>query len=356
MSFACQKTDEKTNGRVFPKDTWQPVAHPEQHGITPAFRADLDATLEALPTTSFIAVSGGETLYTYGDVSEVSYLASTRKSILSMLMGNAVCDGRIDLDLTIGDLGIEEEVGLLPIEKSAKLRDLLISSSGVYHPAGSPGGDMKDVPARGSKTPGEYFHYNNWDFNVLGAAFEKLTGRSVFAALEEDLALPLRFQDFDRNRQRMLGYNGQSRYLAYHLFLSGRDMARIGLLMARGGTWGDRQIVPAEWVAESTQIRVPAHAMNGSRKQRVAGYSYLWWIPVVTPETPEWQGAFVAAGHFGQFILGLPMLDMVVVNRRAISDEMAIARNNGTFTDEPATVKMEQFLAVADKFIAARRR
>jgi CubicO group peptidase (beta-lactamase class C family) len=354
MSVTSLTPHAKSTPHVIPGAQWQPVAQPEAQGMTPALKVEVDAALDALPTTSFIAVSGGEVLYTYGDVSEVSYLASTRKSILSMLMGNAVAAGKIDLDLTMQDLGIEEADGLLPIEKTARLRDLLISSSGVYHPAGSPGGDMKDVPARGSKVPGTHFHYNNWDFNVLGAAFEQLTGRSVFQALEEDLAQPLQFQDFDPARQRMLGYNGQSRYLAYHLFLSGRDMARIALAMTRKGAWGDKQIVPADWVAESTRIRVPAEAMHGSRKARVAGYSYLWWIPVVTPQTPEWQGAFVAAGHFGQFILGLPALDMVFVNRRAIPDELAIARNDGSFTEEPATVTMETFLAVADKFIAAR--
>lgn len=353
MFSACLNAADPKKA-VIPGADWQQVADPEALGLDAGLRAEADAALDALPTTSFMAVSGGEVLYSYGDVSEVSYMASTRKSILSMLMGKPVCEGKIDLDLTMADLGIDEADGLLPIEKTARLRDLLISSSGVYHPAGSPGGDMKDVPARGSKTPGQYFHYNNWDFNVLGAAFEQLTGRSVFQALDEDLAQPLQFQDFDRNRQRMLGYNGQSRYLAYHLFLSGRDMARIALTMTRQGAWGAQQIVPAEWVAESTKIRVPAEAMNGSRKPCVAGYSYLWWIPVVTPETPEWQGAFVAAGHFGQFMLGMPAIDMVFVNRRAIPDEMAIARNNGSFTDEPPTVTMEQFLSVARKFVTAR--
>ena len=42
---------------------------------------------------------------------------------------------------TMGELGIDEDDGLMPVEKTAKIRDLLISSSGVYHPAGSPGSD-----------------------------------------------------------------------------------------------------------------------------------------------------------------------------------------------------------------------
>ncbi len=162
----------------------------------PKFERKVDAMLDALPTTSFMAVVGGKALYTYGDVSEVSYLASTRKSILSMLFGKAVAEGKINLDLTMADLHIDEDHGLLPIEKTATLRHLLISSSGVYHQPGSPGSNTKNIPARGSKKPGDYFHYNNWDFNVLGAAFEQLTGRSVFKAFEEDFAGPMRPSGF----------------------------------------------------------------------------------------------------------------------------------------------------------------
>ncbi|NGO66674.1 serine hydrolase [Rhizobium daejeonense] len=341
-------------GQTFPAEAWKQVDNPQEHGLSAEIRAKVDAALEALPTTSFTAVAGGEILYSYGDISEVSYLASTRKSILSMLMGKAVAEGKIDLDLTMADLGIDEDHGLLPIEKTATLRDLLISSSGVYHQPGSPGSNTKNIPERGSKTPGAYFHYNNWDFNVLGAAFEQLTGRSVFKAFEEDFAVPMQMQDFDPARQRMMGYDGASRYLAYHFFLSGRDMARLGLAMVRNGRWDKSQVVPADWVEESTKIRVSADKMNESKKSRIAGYSYLWWIPVVRDETPEWRGACIAAGHFGQFILCLPALDMVFVNRRAIPDDLAIARNDGSFKEELPAVTMEDFLAVTDHFIRAK--
>jgi CubicO group peptidase (beta-lactamase class C family) len=343
-------------GETFPSVQWDRVESPELYGLTEDVRAVIDGNLHALPTTSFMAVANGKLLYSYGDIAEPSYLASTRKSILSMLYGKPVEDGTINLDLTMADLGIDEDHGLLPSEKTATLRHLLISSSGVYHPPGSPGSNTKNIPERGSKTPGSYFHYNNWDFNVLGAAFEQLTGRSVFQAFEEDFAGPMQMQDFDPARQRMLGYEGQSRYLAYHFFLSARDMARLGLAMVRDGRWGMKQVVPSDWVTESTRIHVPADRMNESTKSRIGGYSYLWWIPTVTPDNPEWEGAFVAAGHFGQFILGMPALDMVFVNRRAISDDLAIARNNGSFKEELPAVTMEDFLGVVDHFVTARRR
>ena len=317
-------------------------------GFRPTGLEAAEAKLVTMPTTALMVVTSGRLAYRYGDIAQVSYLASARKSILSMLYGKYVANGTINLDATMGDLGIDEDDGLLPIEKTARVRDLLIASSGVYHAAGSPG-DSPDKPERGGKQPGSYFLYNNWDFNVLGAVFEKQTGKSVFNALAEDLAKPLALQDFDPKRQRMMGYQNQSRYLAYHLFLSARDMARLGLVMARGGRWNGQQIVPADWVKESTRQHVPASATGRGE----LGYGYLWWIPA-TRTGPEWAGAFMASGQFGQYILALPAIDTVIVHRRAVTDEFAIARNLGKTQFTPQPVTASEFLKVADVIVAAR--
>jgi CubicO group peptidase (beta-lactamase class C family) len=291
--------------------------------------------------------------YSYGDTSQVSYLASARKSILSMLYGRHVVNGTINLDRTLGELGLDEDSGLIPIEKSARVRDLLTASSGVYHPAGSPGGDESNVPPRGSQQPGKYFLYNNWDFNAAGAIFEKATGTKIFEALETDLAGPLQMQDFQRSRQRMMGYQNQSRYLAYHMFLSGRDMARLGLVMVRGGRWNGTEIVPANWVRESTREHWKSSELHGPFKDGPSGYGYLWWTPT-SRTAPEWKGAFLASGNFGQYILALPALDVVIVHRRAVPDEFAIARNLGRTNVEPPRMSVSDFLKVADVFVSAR--
>ncbi|MFI5033611.1 MAG: serine hydrolase domain-containing protein, partial [Reyranellales bacterium] len=278
-----------------------------------------------------------------------SSLPAARTPIPSILDGNYALHPTLGLDKTLAALGIDEVDGLLPIEKTAKVRDLLIASSGVYHPAGSPGDDPNSPP-RGSKQPGTFFHYNNWDFNVLGAIFEKTTGKTVFAALDEELAKPLQLQDFDLSRQRMMGFENRSRFLAYHLFLSARDMARIGLVMLRGGEWNGRQVVPAAWVKESTKERVPGSAVGRGGEM---GYGYLWWIPE-TRQSPAWAGAFMANGQFGQFILVLPAIDTVIVHRRAVADEYAVLRNLGKTKFEPTRVLGPDFLKLADKVVAAK--
>ncbi|MBV8392989.1 MAG: serine hydrolase [Alphaproteobacteria bacterium] len=335
-------------GQTVPGAAWETIA-PKAAGFDPAGFEALELELVTLPTTAFMVVSRGRVVYSYGDTAQVCYLASARKSILSMLYGKYVEKGSINLDRTMGELGIDEPDGLLPIEKTAKIRDLLIASSGVYHAAGSPGDDPNKIE-RGSKTPGTFFHYNNWDFNVLGAIFEKLTGKTVFAAMEQDLAKPLQFQDFDPKRQRMMGFENQSRYLAYHTFLSARDMARLGVVMANGGKWKDKQVVPAGWVQESTTEHVPADKVG---RGGGLGYGYLWWIPETRTSAP-WAGAYMASGQFGQFILVLPAIDTVIVHRRAVSDEYAVLRNLGKTTFEPTRVQAPDFLKLADKVVAAK--
>lgn len=349
LGLAARSAFAEDKKATVPGADWERFASPRDAGFNPQPIAAMEAELYALPTTALMIVTAGKIVYSYGDIGQACYLASARKSVLSMLYGKYVGNGTINLDRTMGELGIDEPDGLLPIEKSARIRDLLIASSGVYHPAGSPGDDP-NTPPRGSKQPGTFFHYNNWDFNVLGAVFEKLTGKTVFAALDEELARPLQFQDFQLSRQRMMGFENQSRFLAYHLFLSARDMARLGLVMARDGAWNGRPIVPATWVKESTKERVPAASVG---RGGGLGYAYLWWLPEAHT-APQWSGAFMASGQFGQFVLVLPAIDTVIVHRRAVTDEYAIARNLGKTKFEPTRVLAPDFLKIADQIVAAR--
>ena len=154
---------------------WERWAKPQDAG----FKNDLQQVIDTLfnkTTTSFMVVRGGKIALSYGNLEQVSYLASARKSVMSMLYGKYVANGTIKLNTTMAELGVDDLVGLTPQEKSATVQHILMSSSGVYTPQGSPGGDQ-DTPPRGTYKPGEHFHYNNWDFNVAGFVFEKLTGK-----------------------------------------------------------------------------------------------------------------------------------------------------------------------------------
>lgn len=303
-------------------------------------------------TSSLLVLQDGRTVVELGDTTRASYVASVRKSLLSILYGIQVDAGTVSLDDTLGALGIDDTGGLLPLEKTARLRDLLTSRSGVYHPPSSPGSDEDAFPPRGTKAPGQFFVYNNWDFNAAGAIFEKASGLTVFDAFEKYLAGPLGFDDYDPTRQRMLGNAQKSVFPAYHFFLSARDLAKIGLLMAAGGQWEGRQLVPREWARDSVATQVRRADMAPATGFGTCDYAYLWWLP--REPGPQWEGSFLAAGNYGQFLLVLPAIRSVIVHRRFVSDSFAIARNTrpAGSTASPAPVTHAEFMDLARALVA----
>ncbi len=75
------------------------------------------------------------------------------------------------------------------VEKElANFEQLIFSRSGIYIPYGNTERDAT-APKRGSEYPGTHFFHNNWDFDALGTAFEKLTHKNIFDALRDDLAV-----------------------------------------------------------------------------------------------------------------------------------------------------------------------
>jgi CubicO group peptidase (beta-lactamase class C family) len=103
-------------------------------------------------------------------------------------------------------------------------------------------------------------------------------------------------------------------------------------------------------VKESTQPHVPASAVGRGAE---LAYGYLWWVPV-TRTTPDWAGSFMMSGNFGQHVLVLPAIDTVIVHRRAVTDDYAIARNLGKTKYESVRVTASDFLKLADMIVAAR--
>lgn len=274
------------------------------------------ALADSLATTSTMIVHRGRVAVQYGDLAEAGYIASARKSVVAMLFGPYVEDGTVRLDDDLAALGIDDVGGLLTRERTATLRNLLAARSGVYHPAANGGDDTEFAPARGSKSPGAYFLYNNWDFNALGAILERATGRDVFDLLEARLARPLGMQDHDPERHWKARDATRSLYPAYHMVLSTRDMARIGLLMLREGRWGDEQIIPADWTRTIGKLVTPRAELNPPElRDGPFGYGYLWWV-FDDPELPgPLHGAYTAVGAFGQFITVIPRLDLVVAHK-----------------------------------------
>lgn len=270
--------------------------------------------IDSMKTTGLAVIVDGEILFDYGDTEELSYIASCRKSVLSMMYGKYVENRTIDLDKTLDELGISDINGLFPIERQATIRHLLTARSGVYHPASIDGDDLQYAPQRGTVKPGSYFLYNNWDFNAAGVIFEKLTNRDIYKAFEQDIAIPIHMQDFKLEKQQKLGDSTKSNYLAYHFWLSTRDMARLGVLMLNIGNWDGCQIIPENWVELTTSTVTPTSEINPDFKREwKLKYGYMWWI--WSSDNKIFDGAYYASGSYGQYLLIIPKLNMVISHK-----------------------------------------
>ena len=290
---------------------------PDEAGFDADSLAALTAFIKDTPTTGMVVLYKGQLLYEYGDIKRVSYIASCRKSVLSMLYGSLVEDGTVDLNQTIGDLGVDEKGGLLPIEKKATVDHILNSRSGVFHEASNGGYDRDNFLERGSVEPGKYWVYNNWDFNVGGHLLEVYTGRSIYEELEDQLAIPLGFQDWDIKNQKKSGKKRKSQYPAYHIYLSTRDMAKIGQLMLNEGMWNGEQLIPAAWVRRTTTTVTPHETLlerygEPDPALPAMSYSYMWWLLDSFKDKNVYDGAYTAIGYGGQYITVIPKMDMVI--------------------------------------------
>ncbi len=270
--------------------------------------------IDSMNTTGLLVAVDGKILFDFGDTQELSYLASCRKSVLSMMYGKYVDNGTINLDMTLEELKIDDIHGLLPAEKQATIRDLITARSGIYHPSSNGGNELQSAPGRGTVKPGSFCFYNNWDFNAAGAIFEKLTHKSIYEAFEQDIAVPVGMQDYKISEQKKIGDTTKSDFLAYHFLFSTRDMARLGLLMLNYGNWNGKQVVPAGWIKLTTFAVTPPEGINPKDlRDGDFGYGYMWWI--WCSENEILKGSYWARGSFGQFLVVIPKLNMVISHK-----------------------------------------
>jgi hypothetical protein len=92
-----------------------------------------------------------------------------------------------------------------------------------------------------------------------------------------------------------MGFENQSRPLAYHPFLSARDTRP--LVMARAAEAGGR---PA-------QMRAPSSTFPRAAPAAAASQQWLFWFLGRARRRRGW--ACMASGQFGQFVLVLPAID-----------------------------------------------
>lgn len=292
---------------------------------------------EESETTSMVVLENGKIVYEYGDASEVSNLGDAKISILSLLFGKYVDNGTINLQETISDNNIDDFISLLSIEKQATIDNLLTSTSGVlYSDIARRNFTIFERKERGSVKPGEYFTFNNWDYNVASHILEKKSENNFHTELEQQLAIPLGFEDWNIKNQSK-NYTKNSKFDTYQTHLSTRDMAKIGQLMLQEGNWKGKQLISKDWIQKITSSAIPIDTV----RVRIGGdissplqetYGYLWWGFDRFYDNPDFKGAYTAWDLTGQFITVIPKRNVVIAHKTKLDYLTHIKLSNRTET------------------------
>lgn len=250
-------------------------------------------------------------------------MRSATKSVTSLLVGIA-----IDRKLIAG--ADEPVVKFFPEHQSVKsagwdaitLRHLLTMSSGFKWDETLPWGDPKndephlafDADPIGyvlakpiAAPPDTLWNYSGGATDLLGNIVERVSGKPLESFAREALFEPLGIADLEWK-----SYKNGKIAAAAGLRLRPRDAAKIGQLMLDGGTWNGKQVVSADWIAQSIVPRFQAVGYFGG----TLFYGYQWWMGRSLSEGKEvkWVGAF---GWGGQRIIIVPDLDLVMMTTAA---------------------------------------
>lgn len=224
---------------------------------------------------------------------------SVAKSFLSALFGIVLAEGHIDsLDDPVTKY-VPELAG--SAYDGATVRHILTMSSGVaftedyldfWSDINRMGrvlalGQSMDGFATGLKDraaePGSQWKYVSIDTHILGMIIRGATGEDIPDLMERHILAPLGVEAAPYYVTDGYGVS----FVLGGMNMTTRDYARFGQMIAQGGVWQGRQIVPQDWVEASTRPSAPGGA----------GYGYQWWIA-----DDAGPGEVNAQGIYGQYI------------------------------------------------------
>jgi CubicO group peptidase (beta-lactamase class C family) len=265
---------------------------------------------------SGLIVKNGRIVAEWGPTMAPDMTFSVAKSYLSVLTGLAVQDGLIGsvhdkVGDTVKDGGFEgAHNGAITWEHLLQMTsewegtlwgkpDLIDRNRRLDLPPNTPSakGTHRDLTA-----PGGFWEYNDVRVNRLSLALMRVFGRPLPEILKNRVMDPIgasdqwRWEGYRNSWVEIDGERMQSVPGGAHwgggLFIPSRDHARLGLLMARKGLWGDRRILNEDWVDACTK---PAK-LNES-------YGYLWWLNGALKHCPSAPRSSVFAMGVGSNVI-----------------------------------------------------
>lgn len=245
---------------------------------------------------------------------------SISKSVVSALTGIAISSGAIR---SVKDPMVDYLPGLrdlaLPEKRAVTLRHALTMTAGLQWDEDIPFTDPRNDELGMTRSrdplryifskpvmhpPGRAWVYNGGLVQALGGVLEHATGKPF-----EEYAREAFFEPLGITSWEWRGDLGGMPAVASGLRLRARDVAKIGSLYLHGGRWQGRQVVPEEWVRESS--RATFLLPGATTAWGVHRYGYLWWHTCY--QTPYGTlDALTALGNGQQRIFVLPQYRMAV--------------------------------------------
>jgi CubicO group peptidase (beta-lactamase class C family) len=264
-----------------------------------------------IPIDSVIVVRNGnivleEYLSFYGPQT-IHDIASCTKSITSAIMGIAIREGYIEsVDQKVVDFFLDRTIANMDSRKQdMTIEHLLTMTPGFEwnHDILDSQSDYNKIHASDDWTqytldrpmaydPGEEWAYVTGGSHLLSAIIESATGYSTKEFAQEYLFghLNMSYVEWPQSPEGVY-------YGAGGIMMRPRDLAKFGYLYLNNGSWDGERILPAEYVARSTE--------SYSSVTEDTSYGYQWWT---------WPlGVYGAEGLYGQRLYVVPDLDLVVV-------------------------------------------
>ncbi|RSO09593.1 serine hydrolase [Streptomyces sp. WAC 05379] len=247
-------------------------------------------------------------------------LYSLTKSFTSVAVGLAIADGLLSLDDRVVDVLPDHVPGDIS-EQGRRLTVHHLLSMTAGHRADSlaeawqrePGDLVKGflrVPFPDAE--GTRHAYDNPTTFILARMVERVTGRGLPELLDERLFKPMGVDHAEWDRVASgaaFGFHG--------LHLTTEAVAAFGELLLRGGLWGDRRLVPREWVELATRRHIDTLQIEdwSENPDALCGYGYQFWMS---------RHGYRGAGAFGQLCVVVPSYDLVVAVTGAVTQEEAV--------------------------------
>jgi CubicO group peptidase (beta-lactamase class C family) len=292
--------------------------------------ADFEKLLAETGTTAFIVIRGDSIIYEnyFNGFHRDSYFTSfsIAKSFLSALVGIAIDEGYIgNVDDPVilyvpelGGRGLDDLTihQLLTMSSGIRYResealDWLFSMSDDTLAYSYPELRSLALDFRfGDEPVGMYFHYNDYNPILEGLVLERATGMPVSVYLQEKIWKPLGMEypatwSLDSNAS---GFEK----MATGLNARAIDYARFGRLYMNLGNWNGRQIIPEQWVIDSTtpDPNDTRPWINFTDFPNQGGYyKYHWWG--YRRENHLYD--YIAWGHLQQLIYIRPDENLIFV-------------------------------------------